>query len=842
MTTSCPYFTPRLPDGLEGLVDLALDLRWSWSHAADELWRRIDPALWETTHNAWLVLQTATEARLTALAADPEFREMLAIQLQARGEAFAASTWFQKTYTDPPFARVAYFSMEFGLSEALPIYSGGLGILAGDLLKTASDLGVPVLGVGLLYQQGYFHQALDARGEQIEFYPYNEPSQLPVMPVRNGEGDWLHVTLEFPGRTLRLRAWQVQVGRVRLYLLDSNSPLNSPADRGITAELYGGGQELRLQQEIVLGIGGWRLLQTLGLEPEVCHLNEGHAALAVLERARSFMAKTGQRFQIALRCTRAGNLFTTHTPVAAGFDRFRPQLLMNYARYYAELLGIGVSELLALGRADPNNDDEPFNMAYLALRGSGAVNGVSRLHGAVSQRIFQPLFPRFPQVEVPIGHITNGVHTPSWDSAEADSLWTDVCGKGRWLGAPETFQEHFAEVPDEVLWNFRVHQRQALIHYARERIALKLAAIGASKDYVEQARQYLDPNALTLGFARRFATYKRPALLLHDPERLARLLTDPQRPVQLIIAGKSHPQDAEGKSLVRTWSAFVRRPDVRARVFFLADYDMRLAEQLVQGVDVWINTPRRPWEACGTSGMKVLVNGGLNLSELDGWWAEAYNAEVGWALGDGREHDDDPGWDGAEAEQLYALLEQEIVPRFYERDEHGIPRRWVARMRPSMAELTPCFSANRMLREYTERHYLPLAEAYRRRAADNGAPGIRLEDWCRSLGQHWPQLHLGDVQAKRASDSYEFRVQAYLNELAPEAVRVELYADPLGDSEPVRIPMVRKHALVGAVNSYLYVAKVPAERPATDYTPRLLPAANQAAFVPLEANWILWPR
>jgi starch phosphorylase len=493
--------------------------------------------------------------------------------------------------------------MEFMLSEALPIYSGGLGNVAGDQLKAASDLGVPVVGIGLLYQQGYFRQVIDKDGAQQALFPYNDPGQLPITPLRKADGEWLRLEIALPGYPLWLRAWQVQVGRVKLYLLDSNDAANYPEHRGITSELYGGGPELRLKQELLLGIGGWRLLAALGIKPEVCHLNEGHAAFAVLERARSFMQETGHDFAVALAATRAGNLFTTHTAVAAGFDRFPPGLIEQYLAGYARTqLGISSHELLALGRQDPNDAAEPFNIAYLAIRGSAAVNGVSRLHGHVSRQLFGPLFPRWPTAEVPVEHVTNGVHMPTWDSAAADDIWTEACGKHRWLGGAETLDDDIRRVPDARLWQFRTEARKSLVDYARKRLSRQLATYGTSSDAVDVQRLF-DSNALTLGFARRFATYKRPNLLLHDPERLLRLLNDQQRPVQLIIAGKAHPADHAGQAMIQEWMRFVRRPEARAHVVFLSDYDMHLTEELVQGVDVWLNTPRRPWEACGTSGM-----------------------------------------------------------------------------------------------------------------------------------------------------------------------------------------------------------------------------------------------
>jgi starch phosphorylase len=817
-------------------------MRSSWNHATDQVWRQLDPVLWELTQNPWVVLQTVSREKLQRVLADRAFRKSVDDLVQARRDAAEAPAWFQQTHPQSQLGCVAYFSMEFMLSEALPIYSGGLGNVAGDQLKAASDLGVPVIGVGLLYQQGYFRQLIDQDGAQQALYPYNDPGQLPVTPLRHPNGEWLRLQLDLPGHPIWLRAWQVQVGRVKLYLLDSNDAANFPPYRGITSELYGGGPDLRLKQELLLGIGGWRLLAALGIEPEVCHLNEGHAALAVLERARSFMQATGQSFEVALAVTRAGNLFTTHTAVAAGFDRFAPNLIEHCLGGYARTqLGITLHDLLALGRRNASDSSEPFNMAYLAIRGSGAVNGVSRLHGKVSRHLFEPLFPRWPAEEVPVGHVTNGVHVPTWDSAPADDLWTEACGKNRWLGTTEAHERHIRAISDISLWQFRTAARTALVEYARARLSRQLAASGASPEAVDGAKHLFDPNTLTLGFARRFATYKRPTLLLHDPERLLRLLTHPQRPVQLIMAGKAHPADQAGQALIQQWTRFIRRPEARPHVIFLSDYDMHLTEHLVQGVDVWLNTPRRPWEASGTSGMKVLVNGGINLSELDGWWAEAYAPEVGWALGDGQEHGDDPAWDVIEAEALYGLLEHEVIPEFYTRDEQGIPRAWVNRMRESMARLTSRFSSNRAVREYTEQYYFPAASAYRERAADKGAIGVQLVDWRRALEQKWAALRFGEVKAETDGEQHVFEVQAYLDDLDPEAVRVELYANGADGALPVRVEMKRVRQLAGAKNGYAYRAGVPAARPATDYTARFIPHRDGVA-VPFEDARILWQR
>ncbi|MDJ0652080.1 MAG: alpha-glucan family phosphorylase [Simkaniaceae bacterium] len=649
------------------LYALALDLRRSSSADAHELWNCIDSPLWNTTRNPWMILQTLSANRIEALKKDPSFQKLLKTHREKRDQALKASKWYKGKTT------IAYFSMEYGLSEALPLYSGGLGILAGDHVKACSDLGVPLTAIGLLYQQGYFRQEIGPDNKQIALYPYNEPGQLPLEKLPH------RISLKFPGRTVHLRVFKAIIGHISLYLLDSNDLLNDPTDRGITSELYGGGTSTRLKQEMLLGIGGVRLLQTLGIAADVYHLNEGHAAFATLERAR---LRQGS-FQEAFEKGKQKTLFTTHTPVEAGFDRFPLDMMKTGLAEYVQELGISMEKFLSLGQLEKR---DPFNMAYLAVRGSVAVNGVSQLHGKVSQKLFEKLGCK-------VGAITNGVHIPSWESPEADNLWRHCSGEHRWYGILETLEKACKKISHEKLWTFRLESRKRLIDYAKHCLEIELPKRGQSLP-----KPFLDPHVLTIGFARRFATYKRVDLLLHDEARLVKLLQD--KKIQIIVAGKAHPADASGRALIEKWISFTTRPEVAPYAAFLSDYDIQLAERLVQGMDLWVNTPKRPWEASGTSGMKVLVNGGLNFSSLDGWWAEAYTPAVGWAMQGEDDRED--------ATTLLDTLEKEIIPLFYQRDAEGIPHQWLNKVKTSMARLTPKYSTNRMVRDYVEQYYLEL--------------------------------------------------------------------------------------------------------------------------------------
>jgi starch phosphorylase len=835
-----PARRSSLETNIDTLRQLAFDQTVRWSGLNDDIWRSLDAELWELTHNPCLVLNAVSEQKIGLMLADSHFHTRVTEVAEAHREILAQPTWFEREHADTALHQVAYFSMEYMLSEALPIYSGGLGNVAGDQLKAASDLGVPVVAVGMLWQHGYFRQEIGAEGDQQALYPVNDTRQLPIEPLLRPDGSLLRLAIQMPGLTVWLRGWQATVGHNRLLLLDSNDPANPPPVRLLTGELYGGDVEMRLRQEMVLGIGGWRLLEAAGYVPEVLHLNDGHAAFAVLERARSYMQVNKVSFDVALTATRAGNLFTTHTPVEAGFDRFPATLISKYlGRYVEHELVQPLSAILALGRQRGDDAGELFNMAFLATHCAGAVSAVSRLHGETSRHIFQPLFPRWPNAAVPIGHVTNGVHLPTWVSLEAEAHWQALHGDDLpWRGTSESRVSDLVEqVDDGQLWQLREQARALLFEFVRTHLARSEAVHGASLEVIESAGQAFDPHILTLGFARRFATYKRPNLLLLDPERLLRILNHPTRPVQLLIAGKAHPADRIGQQMIRDWQQFILRPQTNGRVAFLEDYDMRVARHLVQGVDVWVNTPRRPWEASGTSGMKVLANGGLNLSQLDGWWAEACTNEVGWGIGDGAEHGED--YDGVDAAQLYALLESQVVPAFYERDANGIPGQWIRRMRASMAALVTQFSADRAVREYTERYYLPAACAYRLRAGNGSQLALQLTQDHEQLRAHWSGIRFLQLEMQPHAGRYAVTLHMDLPGLSPSWVRVQLYTEGL-NGEEAGIFDLKLDQAAQADGLLLYRAEVPDDRPAQAYTARVIATDGAGLAVPLEVGLIAW--
>ncbi len=832
------YLPRPLPERLKDLDELALDLRWTWDRTADVLWQAIDPAMWEASGNPWLILESAPQRRLEELADDRWFCQELAERLKAHREYPDQETWFSRNSDAGALGKVAYFSMEFGLSEAIPIYAGSSGILAGDTLKSASDLGVPLVGIGLLYQQGHFRQALDPQGNQLESIPYNEPCMLPMSPVRDESGEWLGITVDLPGREVALRAWQVQVGRVRLYLLDSNDPQNHPRDRAITAELYGGDLENRLKQEIILGIGGWRLLRALNIDAAICHLHDAQGAFAVLERARCFMSDTGLQFAQSLFCTRAGNIYTAHNTDKDALVRFPPELIDRYFRRYCPQMGIVPADILALGRSHPADSNEPLTLAYLAVRGSGKATAGNRSQGDAGRRLLEPLFPRWPAHEVPLEHVTHGIHVPSWESAAARELWTISCGRTRWHDTLDGIGQSISRVGDEALWAFRNMGRTELTEVLQRRIA-RQAAFGTAETAGTRFVSKLDPSILTVGVVFHFSKCNRADLLLHDQDRWTRLLTHPFSPVQLVLAGKADPADEEGKSLVREWAQYAKRPDVCRRIVFVEDYDITLAQRLAHGVDLWLGSPHKLHGRNGISGMKLMVNGGLNLSGLDGWWGDAFPTEAGWAWRDEETGAINQRLSEAAQNQIFDLLETEVIPAFYDRDSRGIPVAWVSRMRESMAHLTPRFSANRMLREFTELCYLPGARACMRRSADKGALGTELAGWQQEISSYWSGLHFGDLRVETAKGGYTFIVQLHLGSLRADTVRVELYADPLECKPAVCVEMARGYEVAGTPHTHLYTATVPADRPSGDYTPRVIPMHPEAS-VPMEESHALW--
>jgi len=767
------------------LKELAHNLHWSWNHDTIELFRQLDPDLWnDTYHNPVRMLGTVRQEKLVLAARDEGFLAQLRRAYHELHDYLSGQTWFSTRYGANATTRIAYFSMEFGLTECLPIYSGGLGILAGDHLKSASELGIPLVGVGLLYQQGYFRQYLNADGWQQETYPDNDFYNLPIQLETDDAGKPVLVSVDFPERKVALRIWRVNVGRVPLYLLDTNTPENQPRDRKITYQLYGGDEETRIQQEIVLGIGGLRALRALGIEAAVCHMNEGHAAFLALERIRHAMGRDGLTFEEAFELVRAGTVFTTHTPVPAGIDIFDPQLVEKYFHGFYEQLGLSRDEFIGYGRWNSKNPYEQFNMALLRFGPPAGANGVSRLHGEVSRRMWQSNWPNVPLSEVPIESITNGIHTRSWISQEMSALLSRYLGPN-WLRKPgdQTVWKNVERIPDVELWRIHERRRERLVAFTRARLADQLRRRGTNAKEIETAFETLGPETLTIGFARRFATYKRATLLLRDPERLKRLLLNEERPVQFVFAGKAHPRDNQGKELIKQLVHFGRQEGVRRRFVFLEDYDMSVARYLVQGVDVWLNTPQRPLEASGTSGMKVVPNGGLNLSVLDGWWVEGYETETGWAVGAGEEYNEPAYRDEVESKSLFDVLENEVVPLFYDIGSGDLPRKWIARVKSSMTRLAPVFNTNRMVREYTERFYVRAWEGWDALSADGHAKAREVARWKQWIRAHWDHVKIvrASIEREEIQAGTTLRVEAEvdLGQLRQEDVVVQVYSGPL---------------------------------------------------------------
>ncbi len=702
----------RLPQGLSPLATLAFNYWWTWSGQQLRLFSTIDHPLWEECHhNPVLFLQRVSRERLDEVATDPDYVQMVQT-LMVRFRQYMQPQDCPLAPRISPQRPVAYFCAEFGLHESLPIYSGGLGILAGDHLKSASDLALPMVGVGLLYRQGYFRQRLNRQGWQEDYYIDNHFTELPLELMRSEAGEPLTVTVEIRGRRVVAQIWRVRVGRTDLYLMDSDVAENDPIDRWLTGHLYGGNQETRIAQEILLGIGGVRLLQALGLNPGVYHLNEGHAAFALLEVARGEMTRTGQSFYAVEGQVRQQCVFTTHTPVPAGHDAFSPDLMDSFFANYWPQLNLSREQFLALGARRLGDPWEPFNMTVLALRLTRAANGVSELHGEVSRQMWSILYPDRPVSQVPIGAITNGVHAQTWTAPLVSELLRTYVHP-EWethLPDPELW-ERVSQIPDRELWQRHQILKQRLISYTRVRLFRSREQRGETPEQLEAIARWLDPQVLTIGFARRFSPYKRGHLIIRDPERAKRLLTHPERPVQLIFAGKAHPADEEGKRIIQRLMEWCRDPGLQQRVAFIEDYDMHTARCLVQGVDLWLNNPRRPLEASGTSGQKVCFNGGINFSVLDGWWCEGYQGGVnGWAIGEDLHTSNQELQDQLDSESLYRLLETEIIPMYYDRDGDGLPRQWVQRMKGSLRTNAPRFNTARMVQDYINQIYAPSPE------------------------------------------------------------------------------------------------------------------------------------
>jgi glycogen phosphorylase len=833
--------SPSLPKQLEPLRKLAYNLHWDWNVETKDLFRRLDRDLWESSrHNPVLMLGTISQARLQEVAEDEGFLAQMERASRQLDDYLKERTWYRKNRglvsrhssvangkteeqltTDTGQSTnnecYAYFCAEYGLTDCLPIYSGGLGVLAGDHLKSASDLGLPLVGVGLLYQEGYFAQYLNADGWQQERYPINDFYNMPLHLERNPDGSELRIAVDYPGRTVYARVWRVQVGTVPLYLLDTNIEPNNPYDHDITDELYGGDLDMRIHQEMMLGIGGVRVLQALGYKPTVYHLNEGHSAFLILERIRKLIQDEGLSFTEAKQVAQATQIFTTHTPVSAGFDLFPPDKAMYYVGHYADIFGLTREEFLALGRENSGDLESPFSMAALAIKTASFINGVSLLHGEVSRVMFHGLWAKLPLVEVPITSITNGVHARSVVAKPTQELYDRYLGP-RWSdkGSDDPLWERVASIPDEELWRNHERCRSEMVVYVRERMLKHLRDRGAPPAELAAVQEILDPSVLTIGFARRFATYKRANLFMRDMERIKQIMrANKERQVQFVIAGKAHPKDMPGKELIRAIIHQIREAGIGDHVVFVPDYDIYLARMMVAGCDVWLNTPRRPREASGTSGMKASMNGSPNLSILDGWWDEADYVRTGWPIGHGETYDDPDYEDQVEANALYELLEREVVPLFYDRDSEGIPRGWVAKMKDAIKLNTPHFNTARMLRDYAVRGYFPAADRCFAMTNNTYAPAKELATWKQRLFERWYDINIQDVDIAAPTElmvnqAVAVKTRINLAGLTPNDVQVELYQGAVNaDGQIVNgVPVVMDYQGGDEHNNSIYTAEV----------------------------------
>ncbi|MEH2386506.1 MAG: alpha-glucan family phosphorylase [Nostoc sp.] len=844
--------SPSLPPRLEPLRRLAYNLHWDWNVDTKDLFRRLDSDLWESSHhNPVLMLGTISQSRLLEVVEDEGFLAQMDRADRQLDDYLQERTWYQKQREQKPKECYAYFSAEFGLVDCLPVYSGGLGVLAGDHLKSASDLGLPLVGVGLLYQQGYFAQYLNADGWQQERYLLNDFYNMPLHLERNADGSELRIAVDYPGRKVYARVWRVQVGTVPLYLMDTNIEPNNVYDHDITDQLYGGDIDMRIHQEIMLGIGGVQMLKALGLKVTAYHMNEGHAAFSALERIRLLIQEEGLNYPQAKQVVASSNIFTTHTPVPAGIDLFAPDKMLYYLGYYAEIFGLPKEQFLGLGRENTGDLSGPFSMAVLALKMATFSNGVAQLHGVVSRQMFQGLWKKVPVEEVPIAAITNGVHARSCVAKSTQELYDRYLGPN-WSSAPldSPLWERMDAIPDEELWRNHERCRLDMILYVREHLVKHLRDRGASASEITQAQEVLDPYAFTIGFARRFATYKRATLWMRDLERIKRLLlANKDRKVQFVIAGKAHPKDIPGKELIRDINHFIREQHLEKQVVFVPNYDIYISRLMVAGCDIWLNTPRRPREASGTSGMKAAMNGLPNLSVLDGWWDEADYVRTGWAIGHGENYDDPNYQDEVEANALYELLEKEVVPLFYEhRDSDGLPRPWVAKMKDAIRLNCPFFNTARMVGEYAQRAYFPASDRYHTLTVDNYAPAKELAAWKEKLGEHWFNIKIKDIDISAASDDIEVnqtvavKAQVDLATLTNNDVQVELYQGAIDANGEIvnALPVVMHYQGEDAQQLSIYTGNITYTASGLQgLSLRVLPK-NQNLANPYEPRLIAW--
>jgi len=845
MNISTYTVKPKLPASLKPLEEIARNLWLSWNYDAIQLYIRLDYDAWMQSQQSPIrTLGMVSQERLAQVANDDSYLAALK-EVYARFQSYKkGETWYRGSHKDV----VAYFSMEYGMDTSLPIYSGGLGILSGDHMKTSSDMGLPLVGIGLLYRQGYFTQMLNADGFQQESYPENDWYNMPVERKTGKDGKPLKISVDLAGHQVVAQIWEVKVGRSSLYLLDTNIEENTPELRNITAALYGGDKETRMQQEILLGIGGIRALRALGINPAATHMNEGHAAFLGLERIREIMTEKNFTFDEAKEAVWPTNIFTTHTPVPAGNERFDISMMEKYFRSWPQILGISWKDFLGLGRVNVYDEKETFCLTVLALKLAAYANGVAKLHGVVSRQMWQGLWPGLPIDEVPIGHVTNGVHPRTWVSSGMLELLDRYFGP-HFEDEPTDLAiwDRMDRISDEELWRTHERRRERMVAFVRERVRQQYKRTGAVERRVRQAEDVLSPYALTLCFARRFATYKRGNLLLRDPERLLKLIKNNDHPIQLIFAGKAHPHDMPGKDLIRELVHFAERYDVTSRIVFVENYDMTVAKYLTSGGDIWLNTPRRPMEASGTSGMKAAMNGVLNCSIMDGWWDEAYNPEVGWAIGHGEQYVDEHLQDDVESKALYDLLERDIVPLFYQRGRDGLPREWIKRMKDCMRQIGHSMSSHRMLMDYSNNFYFPALKNYRRLVKDDYAEAKSLASYFTKLQDSWNSLKIVKIEANtkpvmQRGDPLNVTAYIDLGQMSPNDLQVELYHGTVSNQNK-EITNARRTEMkwTGSKdNLNLYHVRVECEDTGFQgHTVRILPK-HEALIHPYRTGLIKW--